>query len=259
MKQLKASFIALLVITTYNITAQVSINTDGISPEPSAGLEVKFIDKGFLPPRMTLTQREDISSPATGLMIYNTTTNKPNYFNGTKWIALDGSSAGVPSIGDYFLGGVVFYLDGSGGGLICAVIDQDIDQDGGSGIHWYSDRDTVTNAVDTVIGTGQANTTTIIGVQGAGSYAATVCDNYSVGAYSDWFLPSKNELNAMYQKREKITVTALEHEGFTFGGDYYWSSSECSKHCAWRQNFKDGSQLNGSKYFPNSVRAVRAF
>jgi hypothetical protein len=44
--------------------------------------------KGFLPPRMTTAQRDAISSPATGLMIYNTTTSRVNVYDGTSWRAL---------------------------------------------------------------------------------------------------------------------------------------------------------------------------
>ncbi len=55
------------------------------SIDASAILELSSTTKGFLPPRMTDGQRDAISSPATGLGIYNTTTNKPNLFNGTAW------------------------------------------------------------------------------------------------------------------------------------------------------------------------------
>ena len=41
---------------------------------------------------MTDTQRDDITSPATGLTIYNTTTDKLNFFNGTNWRAVDDSA-----------------------------------------------------------------------------------------------------------------------------------------------------------------------
>ncbi len=51
----------------------------------SAVLELDSTTKGFLPPRMTTTERDAISSPATGLMVYNTTTNKAQCYNGTTW------------------------------------------------------------------------------------------------------------------------------------------------------------------------------
>jgi len=64
------------------------------SPNASALLDVSSVAKGFLPPRMTTTQRNDIGSPgtpATGLVIYNTTTNQLNVYNGTSWGAVGGA------------------------------------------------------------------------------------------------------------------------------------------------------------------------
>jgi len=54
----------------------------------SAALEVRSTTKGFLPPRMTTTQRDAIASPAAGLVIYNTTTNVLNFYNGSAWGAV---------------------------------------------------------------------------------------------------------------------------------------------------------------------------
>lgn len=54
-------------------------------------LDVSSATKGFLPPRMTTTQRNAISSPPAGLMIYNTSTNKLNFYNGSAWEAVTSS------------------------------------------------------------------------------------------------------------------------------------------------------------------------
>jgi len=69
-----------------------SFNTSGVFgttnvPVASAILEAVSTTKGFLPPRMTTTQRDAISTPAAGLMIYNTTTNKLNVYT-TAWEAI---------------------------------------------------------------------------------------------------------------------------------------------------------------------------
>ncbi len=92
MKTLKTLFLAVALIASYTLTAQVAITTDGSSADGSAMLQVKSIDKGFLPPRMTETQRDAIT-PTAGLMVYNTTTNKPNYYNGSVWMNYDGTAA----------------------------------------------------------------------------------------------------------------------------------------------------------------------
>jgi hypothetical protein len=61
----------------------------GAAPnEASAILEIETTTKGFLPPRMTTTQQNAIGSPASGLMLYNTTTNKLMVWNGSAWTAL---------------------------------------------------------------------------------------------------------------------------------------------------------------------------
>jgi len=69
-----------------NNAGNVGIGTT--SPSASALLDVSSTTQGLLPPRMTSTQRDAISSPAAGLMIYNTTTNKLNFYNGTAWEAV---------------------------------------------------------------------------------------------------------------------------------------------------------------------------
>jgi len=67
-------------------TSGVGINTSSINA--SAALDVTSTTLGFLPPRMTEAQRDLIASPATGLIIYNTTTNVLNFYNGSAWGAV---------------------------------------------------------------------------------------------------------------------------------------------------------------------------
>ncbi len=77
---------SFLWLTTYNLsTAQIAINTDGSNPDASAMLDVSSNDKGLLIPRMTEDERDAISSPVAGLMIYNTTDSCFNYYTGTAW------------------------------------------------------------------------------------------------------------------------------------------------------------------------------
>jgi hypothetical protein len=80
--------------STFNdtVTVNSTVYVGSGSIEATAAMEVESTTKGFLPPRMTDTQRDAITSPATGLMIYNTTTNKVNFYNGSAWRAIDDSA-----------------------------------------------------------------------------------------------------------------------------------------------------------------------
>lgn len=74
-------------------SGNVGINT-GTSMLASAQFQINSTTRGFLPPRMTTTQRNAIVSPATGLSIYNTTTLAPNVYNGTAWVGVGGLAIG---------------------------------------------------------------------------------------------------------------------------------------------------------------------
>lgn len=75
-------------LTTDTIIYGANIGIGTNNPDASAFLDITSTTKGFLPPRMTTTQRDAISSPATGLVIYNTTTNVLNFHNGSGWGAV---------------------------------------------------------------------------------------------------------------------------------------------------------------------------
>ncbi len=68
---------------------QVGINSDGSQPAPSAILDVKSVNRGLLIPRVSTSSRDILPSPATGLLIYNTTTNQFNYYNGSFWCRIE--------------------------------------------------------------------------------------------------------------------------------------------------------------------------
>jgi len=78
----------LLLGSYQNIAQNVGIGAESFTPDHSAGLEVKFTDKGFLLPRLTTEQRNSIDTPAQGLQIFNTTTICLEIFTGTHWMKI---------------------------------------------------------------------------------------------------------------------------------------------------------------------------
>lgn len=93
MKKRVLLFVAVLILATCSLTSQVAITTDGSDPDASAMLDVKSSSKGFLPPRMTLTQRSNISNPAVGLLVYQIDGSSGYYYyDGTEWVSLTSES-----------------------------------------------------------------------------------------------------------------------------------------------------------------------
>jgi len=82
MKNLFCFFLMLMMISSATF-AQVAVNIDGAAPDSSAMLDVKSTAKGFLAPRMTFTEMNSIISPASGLMVFCTTTGQYYFNNGT--------------------------------------------------------------------------------------------------------------------------------------------------------------------------------
>jgi hypothetical protein len=74
-----------VIASTRNVVVQ---NGGTFTDTASAQLSINSTTRGFLPPRMTTTQKNAIASPATGLMVYDTTLNLISVYNGTMWISL---------------------------------------------------------------------------------------------------------------------------------------------------------------------------
>jgi hypothetical protein len=151
------------------------------------------------------------------------------------------------SIGKIFGGGVIFYLDNTGQhGLICATSDQI------QGVRWNNGT-VLLIGTSTLVGTGQSNTSAIVNAQGAGIYAASICDQLVLNGYTDWFLPSIDELQLIYNQKAVIG-------GFTGPYEYYWSSSEYITGSVFLWSMVQGGRAWAGTYDTGaSVRAIRAF
>ncbi|MBE0639051.1 MAG: DUF1566 domain-containing protein [Bacteroidales bacterium] len=153
------------------------------------------------------------------------------------------------AIGQNYGGGIIFYLDETQfHGLVAANTDQS------SGISWGCNN---TNIPGTSTDIGKGDENTILIVSGCiENGAARLCNDLELNGYSDWFLPSKDELNQMYIQRLVIG-------GFNVSAQSgYWSSSQygSQSNAAWMQYFNTGTQSGAySKSNLTSVRAIRAF
>ncbi|MBK5262947.1 MAG: DUF1566 domain-containing protein [Peptostreptococcaceae bacterium] len=167
------------------------------------------------------------------------------------------SPAGYPSIGDSYQGGIVAYLFVSGDpgyiageyhGIIAAVGDLVAFPNWSSGIYIGSS--------GTAIGTGITNTNLIVASEGAGTYAARLCYDYSSGIYSDWYLPSNDELEKLYQ------MYLLGYGNFDYSDGLppkWWSSTEFNSSNAYVLDFQIHVLSGRSKIAGVRVRPIRYF
>jgi TolB-like protein len=172
--------------------------------------------------------------------------------------------AAAPAPATYNIGdkgpaaGIVFYDKGAffDGWQYLEAAPRDV----GSGAPWSAHSVRV-DGTSTAAGSGKRNTELIVNTlqeSGGSAAAAQVASYYSQGGYSDWFLPSRDELDFMYKNLKQKNLG-----GFSSG--WYWSSSagEYSQ-WSWAQLFSNGSQVgfndsNTVKNHGNMVRAVRQF
>jgi hypothetical protein len=141
------------------------------------------------------------------------------------------------AIGDLRDGGIVFWIDGNGGGKVCALEDEP------TTLNWYD--------------------------------AMSLFDSYTnsdtgTGVYNDWYLPNKDELQLMYANLQRFGCSTNTPSAIDSGlcetrkGDFsttpYWSSKEYVNPIgAWLQVFDNGLQSFTNKANKQNVRAVRAF
>lgn len=157
------------------------------------------------------------------------------------------------AVGQTYQGGIIAYLFVSGDtgyiagqthGLIVSTANQS------TASQWGCSGTTIAGT-STLLGTGLANTTAIVGGCASTTIAAAICNNFSSGGYTDWYLPSYTELNKLYINRISIG-------GFSVAS--YWSSSQNTSTTAYSINFSTGTGVGtSSKITSMYVRAIRAF
>lgn len=198
-------FIAVLLALSANALAQsVGINEDGSAPSAKAMLDVKSTTKGFLPPRMTQAERNAIENPDEGLIVYNTTTKRPNFFNGTIWMNYDGTHA--MAIGDACQGGVIVYffqdgdsryVSGEAHGIICSTVRF-------GAYEWGCQGTNIPASGQTLVGYADMMSTAILAPCTDPDIAAAVCDTLSYNGFTDWYLPTRDELLQIIAQKNYI-------------------------------------------------------
>jgi hypothetical protein len=252
------SLVLVIFPAAGNSQTTVITNDPAYTGSSSAILDVKATSKGFLPPRVALAGKSDVTtipSPATGLLVYNTHTSSSGdvspgyyYYNGTTWQVF---SSGIHFIGEEYGGGKVFWSDETGQhGLVALTEDQASIQP------WTGGPTAVNTPADGIYG-GEMNTWMSVLLDNGGSgvyFAALSCQGIivTVGGtdYGSWYLPSRTELSMMYQHKAYIGA-------FTPG--WYWSSNSMDASNAWDQSFINGAQDYDVKTNSHFVRCIRKF
>lgn len=148
-------------------------------------------------------------------------------------------------------GGIIFYLDGQGGGLEAAPASEEMSSMWGCATDYPCT--TFVDGTSSAVGTGQENTTLIVNAIPSNEYpGAGYCSELVYNGFDDWYMPSKDELNLMYQN---LQVSELGE----FTNSMYWSSTEVGAGNAWLQDFFDGTQMSVEKDFLGHVRPIRSF
>ncbi len=160
-------------------------------------------------------------------------------------------SAQAPlAIGDFHEGGVIFYLDNSGeSGLVCATSNQ------ADNVPWGCGGTLISGAGGTTLGTGAQNTLDIISGCLESLIAAEWCSSLTLNGFNDWFLPSQDELNQMFNNKAAIDATSVLFGGTALNTNFYWSSTQINANQAWGYNVF-GDDFKNNSY---AVRAVRSF
>ncbi len=236
------------------------ITADATAKNASAALEVKSTTQGLLPPRMDTAQLFSIATPANGLTVYCTTYKKPVYWDGVDWYFYDGSRVKPLVLGEYYMGGLVYYIDGTGRhGLIVISYPLYVYRS------WGPDNRLMNTS--TLLGSGEGNTNRIAFNHRydlpAYPSAASYCDSLvTVDGYSDWYLPSlyETKLLAIAKRSTALTFNQIFD---VFNGLYLTSSeydiSNAYAYSVVSQYPEMGTIVTKTSAFGYSFFAIRKF
>lgn len=153
-------------------------------------------------------------------------------------------------VGMLLEGGIVFHIDETGEhGLVAAL--EDIGQ-----FTWGCSGTSVSDSVGQAIGVGLQNTLEIMAECSESPIAASEAFAYESEGYTDWYLPSFDELEKMYRT---IGQGSSNGNKGGFSDLWYWTSSEADIDIAWSFSFNNGTTYNFFKSSEFNVRAIRSF
>ena len=167
----------------------------------------------------------------------------------------------VHYIGEVFGGGVIFHLWKDNSGAEHGLVVDLNDLSGASG--WSNVDNTLIGLSAQSYWNGLGNSNSIVSQIGHTSSAAVLCLNSSSSGQNDWYLPSIQELNMLWNNYFNVSMTFSQIPGATvLNPSGYWSSSEYDNDSSWGVDFGSGITYANASYNKNSpkrVRAVRSF
>ena len=170
------------------------------------------------------------------------------------------SGSFVHWVGEIYGGGVIFHLYKDTAGVEHGLIVSTTNIPNGA--IWGLDGIDVPNCESTW--DGQINSLAILQAGGLATNAAGLCAGFSAGGFADWYLPSIQELNVLWNNQLNVNMSLSLISGSNqLGGNYYWSSTEIMDGMAWHFPFyyaADPSTGNGAGKSSNfDVRPIRKF
>jgi len=194
--------------------------------------------------------------------------SKKGQVSGNAGAGLAGQSSAQQSGNGYSIGGkgpaggIIFYDQGSDINgwryLEAAPPESEFITEEGWGLYYTDVRGTLSD-----LGAGKRNTEIILNLlkqNGESGVAADRAAALEINGYKDWFLPSKDELNMMYENLWKRKLGSFREDG-TYNGSYYSSTqfNDNSTYLTWEQSFKDGQVSAGKRGYQTFIRAARIF